>query len=332
MARALVLGGTGLLGFHTVTELLRRGNEVTSVSLPGSDQGTLAPEVTAVWADLTTLPDADLLDLFAGHDALFYAIGADERTIPAAPAARFFYQANVLPTQRIARLAREAGVKKFVLYGSYTAEFAQRWTDIAYRENPYPRTRLLQEEVAIMEGAGAMDVMVLRLPYIFGLVAGQRPLWQFVLDRASVADQPVTVLGGTTSSVTAEQVAQAAVGAMERGEHGATYAINGYDLSYAELYTIACTLIGRDPADVVVVPLDAVLPTYQKLDDQLAAQGVEHGVHLPFTAMFQERDAVTDPAATLPVLGVEEQDVVAALTASLQWCVDHPVQQLAAAH
>lgn len=331
MARALVLGGTGLLGFHTLTELLARGNQVTAVSLPGSDHGELPAEVDAVWADLNALPDADLLALFAGHDALFYAIGADERTIPAAPAASFFYRANVLPAQRIARLAREAGVKKFVLYGSYTAEFAQRWSDIAFGANPYPRTRLLQEEVAIMEGEGAMDVMVLRLPYIFGLVAGQRPLWQFVLDRAADTSRPVAVLGGTTSAVTAEQVAQAAVGAMERGEHGATYAINAYDLSYAELNTIACRLIGRDPADVVVVPLEAVLPSYEQMDARAAAQGVEHGIHLPFTAQFQARDAVTDPALTMPVLGIRQQDVVAALTESLQWCVDHPVATLAAA-
>ena len=69
--------------------------------------------------------------------------------------------------------------------------------------DPYPRTRLLQEQVAFLEGEGAMDVMSLRLPYIFGLVAGQRPLWQFVLDRIAAGTGPVAVLGGTTSAVTA---------------------------------------------------------------------------------------------------------------------------------
>ena len=32
----LVLGGTGLLGSHTITELLGSGYDVTAVSLPGS--------------------------------------------------------------------------------------------------------------------------------------------------------------------------------------------------------------------------------------------------------------------------------------------------------
>lgn len=126
MTSTLVLGGTGLLGSHTITELLGSGYDVTAVSLPGSDNGSLPAEVEAVWGNLCTMPDDEVLDLLRGKHALFYAIGADERTVPAIPAAHFFYEANVVATQRIARLAREAGVKKFVLYGSYTAEMGER--------------------------------------------------------------------------------------------------------------------------------------------------------------------------------------------------------------
>lgn len=307
-----------------MNELLRRGYEVTAVSLPGSDNGALPAKATAVWANLCTLPDDEVRELFRGQHAVFYAIGADERTIPAIPAAHFFYEANVVGTQRIARLAREAGVAKFVLYGSYTAEMGERWTDFGYGRDPYPRTRLLQEEVACLEGEGAMDVMTLRLPYIFGLVAGQRPLWQFVIDTARHQQPKVAVLGGTTSAVTARQVGQAAVGAMEHGTHGARYAINGYDLSYAELNRLACQAIGRDTDDVIVVPLEAVQAAYAARDEECRAKGVEHGVPVAHTAIFQSRDAVNDPA-DCAVLGIEEEDVVAAIVESFQWCVDHPV-------
>lgn len=324
MTSTLVLGGTGLLGSHTITELLGSGYDVTAVSLPGSDNGSLPAEVEAVWGNLCTMPDDEVLDLLRGKHALFYAIGADERTVPAIPAAHFFYETNVVATQRIARLAREAGVKKFVLYGSYTAEMGERWTDFGYGRDPYPRTRLLQEEVARLEGEGAMDVMVLRLPYIFGLVAGQRPLWQFVIDTVRHQQPKVAVLGGTTSSVTARQVGQAAVGAMEHGRHGASYPINSYDLSYAELNRLACRAIGRDEADVVEVPLEAVLPAYAARDAECRSKGVEHGVPVEHTAIFQSRDAVSHPAECA-VLGIEEDDVVAAIGESFRWCVDHPV-------
>ncbi len=277
------------------------------------------------------MTDDDILTLLDGVDAVFFAIGADERTVPEIPAYAFFYEANVIPTQRMARLARMAGVKKFVVYGSYTAEMAERWPDLDYRgRNGYPRTRLLQEEVAYMESHGQMDVMTLRLPYIFGLVEGQRPLWQFVIDQVQQQDNPI-VLPGSTSAVTVRQVAQAAVGAAEHGQHGAHYPINAYNLSYAELYRLGCEAVGKDPNSVVVVPLEAVLAGYEQADAQVTAAGLEHGVHLPDTARFQARDAVNDPAECA-VLGIADDDVVGAIREALAWCVAHPMQQAAAAH
>lgn len=323
MTDTLVLGGTGLLGYHTSLELLRRGYGVTTLSLPTTVTDHLPEQADAHFGDVTAMSDDELTALMTGKHAVFYALGADERTVPPAPAARFFYEANVVPTQRIARLARAAGVKKFVLYGSYTAEWAEQWPDLGYRtRNGYPRTRLVQEEVAYLEGDGAMDVMSLRLPYIFGLVAGQRPLWEMFLDMCR-ADGPVVTLPGSTSSVTVRQVAQAAVGAMEHGEHGGRYPINAYDLTYAELFRMCCEAIGRDPGDVMVLPLEAVLPGYEAAQEQTAAAGVEHGIHLPDTAAFQARDAVTDPAVCA-VLGIEPDDVPAAIRETLQWCINNP--------
>lgn len=331
MTDTLVLGGTGLLGYHTTLELLRRGYGVTTLSLPLPGASFLPDEVDAQWGDVTAMTDDEVRALLRGKHAVFSAIGADERTTPAAPAAAFFYRANVLPTQRLARLAREAGVRKFVLYGSYTAEFAEQWPDLDYRgRNGYPRTRLAQEEVAYLEGDGAMDVMTLRLPYIFGLVPGQRPLWQMFLDIVAGQEGPVAVLPGSTSSVTVGQVAQAAVGAMEHGEHGGRYPINAYDLSYAEFHRMCCEALGRDPEDVVVVPLEAVLPAYAAADEQTAAAGVEHGIHLTDSARFQARDAVSDPALSA-VLGITEDDVPAAIRESLTWCVSHPREAAATA-
>lgn len=323
--KVLVIGGNGLLGHHTADLLLKKGYEVSSLALPRTATQSDVPEgVTAHWGNLDEMSDEELCDLFQDKYAIFWAIGADERTIPKAPSASFFYEANVRPTQRAARLAREAGVQKFVLYGSYTAEFGELWPDLGYRgRNGYPRTRLLQEEVACMEGHGQMDVMTLRLPYIFGLVEGQRPLWQFVLDQVS-NDEVSYVLPGSTSSVTVKQVAEAAVGAMEHGANEAKYPINSHNLTYKELYDLACEAIGKDPASVVVVPLEAVLSQYEGVDKQLAEAGLEHGVLVGDTARFQARDAVSalDGCAELQM---SDDDVVAAIRETLKWCVDNPV-------
>lgn len=323
--KVVVIGGTGLLGYHTVLELLRKGYGVTSLALPPMPVENLFPDgVESILADVNEMTDEQVLDVFAGKHAVFYAAGADERVTPPAPAARFFYEANVVPTQRVARLARQAGVKKFVLYGSYTARFAEEWPELGYRtRNGYPRTRLMQEEVACLEGAGAMDVMTLRLPYIFGTMPGRIPLWQMFIDIIRSQPEQVYVASGSTSSVTVTQVAQAAVGAMENGEHEGRYAINEYELTHVEFHQLICELIGRDPAQVVPVPVEAQLPTMEQYDAYAAAQGVEHGIHLVDSAQFNARRAITDPAETKPVLGYQDDDVVAAIKETIQYCLDH---------
>lgn len=325
MSDALVIGGTGLLGYHTTLELISRGHAVTSLALPPLPAPDLFPEgVTSLFGNLSDMEDAEVLDLMRGKHAVFFAIGADERVTPPIPSGSFFYEANVLPTQRAARLAREAGVAKFVVYGSYTAEFADVWPDLNYRSyNGYPRTRLLQEEVAIMEAGADMDVMVLRLPYIFGTMPGRMPLWTSFIDAVRAQPTMVASPRGATSAVTVEQVARAAVGAMEHGTHEGRYPINGYDLTYAEFNRIICEELGRDPGEVVEVPVEALLPTMQGIDTQEAAAGREHGVHMVDTAHFQDRRAVSDPAPTQAVLHYGEDDVPAAVRRTIQFCLAH---------
>ncbi|MEC0369866.1 NAD-dependent epimerase/dehydratase family protein [Paenibacillus chibensis] len=215
MKEVFVLGGTGFLGYYTVKELLRRDYKVSTISLPPMPAEELLPkEVDCRLGDINQMSDEEVLELLKGKYAFVYAAGADERVVPDAPAMKFFYEANVLPTQRLARIARQAGVQKFVLFGSYFAHFTEVWTDLKLKEhNAYPRTRLLQEEVAYMEGEGGMDVMTLRLPYIFGMMPGRQPLWTMFVDRVK-GQEIVPVLGGGTAMVTGS----AGCGSCRRGD------------------------------------------------------------------------------------------------------------------
>lgn len=325
MKNALVVGGSGLLGHHAVAELVASGYHVTSVSLPPfagaapTSTGT-CPEL--VLADVNEMTDGELANLFTGQHAVVWAAGADERVVPEAPAAHYYYEVNVRPVQRAARVARKVGVSRFVLLGSHAAEFAELWPDLRYRtRNGYPRTLLVQEEVATLEGEGSMDVMTLRLPYVFGTMPGRTPMWQSTVDRVAIAPEKVVVPAGATSSVTVAQVGQAVVGAIEHGEHGARYPINGHDLTYVELNRIVCEVIGRNPDDVVAVPLADRLPAMERHDTATTAMGKEHGIHLADTARFQDRHACSDPARTQPVLGYQDDDVPAAIRATIAVCL-----------
>lgn len=320
MKKILVLGGTGFLGYYTVEELLKKGYEVKSVALPlmPADDLFSDNQVENILANVNDLTDQEVLELLEDVDGVMYAIGADERVVPEAPAYSFFYEANVLPTQRLARLAAESGVESFVIYGSYFAEFAERIIDVDLKSEPYPSTRLLQEQVGFAEGEGKMRVSSLRLPYIFGNMPGRMPLWKMFADR--VKDQAIfPVLKGGTAAVTVQQVAQAAVGALEKGEHRGTYALGGINLTHEDFMNRIVKALGQEATTKVpVVPLDAVLDSYREIDKQTAAAGKEHGMHMEMVAEMNNRDLFIDPIEVMDQLGYEEDDVDAEIDKTLE--------------
>lgn len=323
MKKVLVLGGTGFLGYYTTLELLDRGYEVKSLSLPPMPVDDLFPEgkVENMLRDVNDMSDEELLEVLEDVDGVIYAIGADERTIPKAPAFSFFYEANVRPTQRLARLAVKSGVESFVIFGSYFSEFAERFDDVDLKSQPYPATRLLQEQIGFAEGEGKMRVTSLRLPYIFGTMRGRAPLWRMFTEQIQDNDL-YPVLSGGTVMVTVNQVAQAAVGALEQGEHRGTYAIGGINMKHKEFTDMMVEALDqKEMTDVPVLPLETLLPNYVKIDEEAKKNGKEHGIHMAMSARMNDRDLYIDPTETMEQLGYEEDDVRAAIKETLKACV-----------
>ncbi|NLJ40955.1 MAG: NAD(P)-dependent oxidoreductase [Clostridiales bacterium] len=324
MKKVLVLGGTGFLGYYTVKELLGHGYDVVSISLPPMPTEDLFDGlgVENHLFNISDKTDEELLEHLQGVYAVIYAIGADERIVPDAPAFTFFYENNVLPTQRMVRLSRKAGVESFVIFGSYFSEFAERWPEMNLTKMGYPATRLLQEQIGFAEGEGKMQVTSLRLPYIFGTMPGRMPLWKMFTDQ--IKGQPVfPSLPGGTAMVTAKQVAQAAYGAMVKGEHRMTYAIGGINMKYQEFYQMMVDALGQnETTQVPVLPLETLLPNFEALDAEAKKAGKEHGIHLAVGARMNSRDLYIDPKVTMEQLGYKEDDVVGAIKETLKFIVE----------
>ncbi|MDE1547797.1 NAD-dependent epimerase/dehydratase family protein [Jeotgalibaca caeni] len=323
MSKVFILGGTGFLGYYTTKELLNRGYDVKTMALPPMPaEGLFPSNVEIQFGDINQLSDEEIIELLSDCTGFMYAAGADERIIPAKPALKFFYEANVLPTQRLARLARQAGVKKFVVFGSYFSEFAERF-DGKYdlKKQGYPNTRLLQEQVAFAEGEGSMDVMSLRLPYIFGTMPGRMPLWKMFTDQ--IKGRPVfPSLKGGTAMVTVEQVAEAAVGAMENGAHRKTYAISALNMKFEEFYKMMVEALGQtETTQIPVLEFEQVRENYEQVDRHAEEQGLEHGIHYALTGQLQAEDLYVDPSDTMDELGIKEYDVVESIRETLAKCV-----------
>lgn len=323
MSKIFVLGGTGFLGYYTIKELLARGYDVKTVALPPMPAKNLfADSVDIQLDDINKMSDDEVKSLLSDCSGFIYAAGADERVVADKPAKRFYYQANVLPTQRLAHLAKEAGVKNFVIFGSYMSEFAERLPELGLKDQPYPNMRLLQEQIAFAEGEGSMKVSSLRLPYIFGTMPGRMPLWKMFVDQ--LKGQPVyPALQGGTTMVTVEQVAEAAVGALENGNHRATFAIGMMNMKYQQFYKMIADALGQKDTQIPVVPFEQMKAAYRNIDQQADQQGKEHGIHVVVTGLMQTKDLYVDPDDTKDILGIKDHDIIASIKQTLEKCVNN---------
>ncbi len=276
--RVFVLGGTGFIGYHASLELLDRGHRVSILSLPPLPAEALFPDgVRVTLADFKRLSDEKLTGLLEGHDAALFAAGADDRTVPEAPAYPFFYRENVEQAERFVGLAANAGVSRVVFLGSYLAHFDRIWPHLHLSErHPYIRSRS-EQEFRVLEAARDIRVMILELPFIFGSMPGRTPLWA-PLVRLLRSPLPLFCIRGGTNMIAVRHVAEAAAGAMEKGEGGSVYLIGEKNVSWAEWIGRLGRLAGRERT-VHLFPARALRPFLGAVHAFHLLRGKESGLH-----------------------------------------------------
>jgi len=298
-----IIGGTGFIGYHAVFEFLRRNHAVSTLALPPLPTTDLLPaEVDIHLADLSKLSDQEVRDLIQGQDALVFAAGADDRTIPKAPAYEFFYEANVRAPKRLFRLAREAGVRRGVILGSYFAYFDRIWPEMDLaKHHPYIRSRVAQIEETMKVAMPELDLMVLELPYIFGAVTGRKPLWS-PLVRYLRSPIPLFYPRGGTNAVSVKQIAEAIVGAVERGKGGEIYQIGDENLTWEALLTRLGKAAGVEKR-VITLPDWIVRGGMALVEQYHRIQGREGGLDLVEFTKLQTSQTFFDPSQSRDALG-----------------------------
>ena len=320
--KTFIVGGTGFLGYYTVRELLARGHEVATIALPPAPpEGVLPEGVNVTLADLNQMPDEAVLNMLAGVEGLIFAAGVDDRIVPKAPAWDFFYQGNVVPTRRITRLAREAGVKHMVIFSSYFVAFNRMWPELKMAEaHPYVRSRLAQIEAAKQETGSTLTVSFLLLPYIFGSTPGRVPLWKPVITYLNSKLPVVFYPRGGCAMVSAREVASAAVRAMEVGENGAEYEVASDNLTWREWLTRLMALTGKQkpiwtvPDWMVRLGAHAVMASHRR-------KGKESGLDLLAYVKVQTRMGFLDTEKSRQTLGYDKGDLDMALEETVKACI-----------
>jgi nucleoside-diphosphate-sugar epimerase len=316
-----ILGGTGFLGYHAIKELLRRGHTIRTLSLPPAPpEGLLPPEVSIYYGDFNTLSDDAIRAMMDGCQGVIFAAGADDSVTPKKPAYPFFYRANVLAGERFFRLAKEAGVTRGVLLGSYFSHFDRIWPEMALtKHHPYIRSRV-EQEAAVFKAAGSeLDVMILELPYIFGDMPGRIPLWKPIIDYLLWPIPWVFFPKGGTAMVGVDHVAEAIAGALEQGESGVCYQIADENMTWDAWLHRLSRLAGRQKK-VVTLPNWIIKPGLIGVSLWHQVNGLEGGLDPTQFIELQTRETFIDPEPAQKALGFSGGGLDGALKDTIKGC------------
>ncbi|WP_135230396.1 NAD-dependent epimerase/dehydratase family protein [Deinococcus fonticola] len=308
--KVLILGGTGMLGYPIALEFLKQGHEVVAAARSAAKLGPAFDDhVKLHLLPLDTASMNELAALMSGVDVVVQAFGADDRVVPAAPALPFFQEQLGGVTERVVLAARQAGVRRVVVLGSYFVTMHRLHPDWQLAQHhPYIAARLEQEGRAFAAGEAEnglprTDVMVLELPYIFGVTPGRTPFWKEVLFDRLKAMSFVMYPRGGSAVLTTRQVGEATLGAALRGNHRKAYAVADVNLTWNELVGLIRAELGQSTHVLNVPAFLTNLPLKQEAAKQ-QKEGQEGGLNLNFLARdIMHREFFVDAEKDRAILG-----------------------------
>lgn len=275
--KIFILGGANLFAKTTINHALDQGYAVKAVDLIKPREFENANNLEFLLADFFALSDGEAISLMEDCDSFIYAGGVSDLTVPRKPAGKFFYEKNVLPTGRVARLAKRAGIKNFLLLGDYRTEIAEKNEILrknAYHREPYIRARFMQEAIANFEAEPLMNVSVLRPGVIIGKT--EKSILGALINLARV-NEKIPVTGGVIPLISAKSLARAALYALELEGDKKTYAVSTSKISYKELFQLIIEVLGQGKT-LVDKTFEDLLPAYERDARITENRGLEHGI------------------------------------------------------
>ncbi len=211
--------------------------------------------------------------------------------------------------------SKQNGVKKFVVLGSYFTYFADSFPELGLeRDHVYIRTREEQKAAVLEETSPGFDTFVLELPYILGTLKGRVPPWTFIfLMLAGIGKRALFFKRGGTAAVTAGQVGQAAIGALEKGIGGNAYPLGGKNYEWGDFAEKYFEVTRKRKKLIALHPW--VFRTFGVISALfLRIRGKERGLDIGRFGALQYMDAFIDPDYSMRALGYAHDDYDAELS------------------
>jgi nucleoside-diphosphate-sugar epimerase len=230
-----VVGGAGFIGSHVSLFFHDLGHEVTVMSRSPLKGRSRLNDLAFVQ---TNYVEDDCGDgRLEGHDWLIFAAGNDLGDHPrdgSVSQADYFAKANIDALPRFFEHARNAGIARAIYMGSYYSFVAPHSIETI----PYVRSRHLSDAAIRALSTPGFNVCSCALPWIVGYTPGlTNPHWEGLAKGArGLIDWPDFVPPGGGNFMTCRSVAQAMLGALERGEPGKSYLVGDVNLTWQDFY------------------------------------------------------------------------------------------------
>ena len=166
------------------------------------------------------------------------------------------------------------------------------------------------------------SVAVLELPYIFGIQRGREPVWTLIVKVVQGMKGATMYPRGGTAMVTIKQVAQAMAGALEKTKGGQCWPIGYYNMKWKDLLDIVHRHMGLKNRKVITIPTWMFKLGIKSMEKKLREPGAEGGLYMPKFADLQCVETFIDKSLGCAPLGVEEDDIDAAIGESIHLAMD----------
>lgn len=253
----LVVGGTGLIGGHAALHLAALGHRVTLAARKPAAAGTPLGELPFLAIDYLT---GDHRAALRGFDALVFAAGNDIRHLPpGGDEAAHWQRANVEGVPRFFTQARDAGVRRAVLIGSFYPQAAPALVE----RSAYVRGRKLADEGARALASLDFQVCSLNAPFVAGVVPGLvvpglQAHSNYALGR--IPGIPAFAMPGGVNFISTLSLSEAVAGALARGENGKAYLVGDENLSFLDYFGTYFEAAGRTEPLLVIDQEHPLLP------------------------------------------------------------------------
>ena len=324
--KVFLTGATGFVGHHVARALAGQGAELRLLVRATSNLANLEGIAGDTHAGDLDRPES-LRPALSGCDAVVH-VAADYRLWTRDPSA--LYRTNVDGTRALLRLAREAGVARFVYTSSVaTMHFYAdgRVTDedapvaLADMVGHYKRSKFLAEREAIAAAQAGQQVIILNPSAPVGPNdAKPTPTGRILVDFLNRRFPAYLDTG--VNLVDVAEVARTHAEALVRGEPGRRYILGGEDLTLKEILDQLAAISGL-PAPTLRIPY-AVAAGYAFCEQWITGRilGREPRASLEQVRMARKKMFASSARAQRE-LGFRAMPVEPALRAAVAWFRAH---------